>query len=231
VLNLQAAHAFDNIKSTSTPATSYQFGQSKVMETSIKNIRHDPDNATITLMKGNLYAYSKAIPADRRHKDKILYQSIALDFVDHYRHLFKLHKPREELVASSIQIDNLDYKHVRLQQVYQGVPVWGSELIVHINTDEVVYLAGGHYIPSPDKITLKPAFNEVAALDYAGKMSADLKRHCARCTAQLVIYFDETISPRLAYFIEDNSRFSSSAQLMLDAHTGELLTHIPRIQT
>jgi Zn-dependent metalloprotease len=219
--------------SQSQPPTikSYRFGQPTTMETSITTIQHNRDNGTVTLMKGKLYASADAIPTERRNKDKSLYQKIAVDFVNHYRSLFKLKQPDKELIVSSIEIDNLDYKHVRLQQVYQDIPVWGSELIVHINADEVVYLAGGHYIPSPDNISLKPAFNEEKAIEYATELSTDLKHHCPQCKAQLVIYFDNMIKPQLAYLVEAGSRFSRSSQLMLNAHTGDLLSRIPSIQT
>jgi Zn-dependent metalloprotease len=200
------------------------------MDVSIKKIHHDPYNGTVTLMKGSLYAYSKAIPVNLRHRDKTLYKTIALDFVNHYRRLFKLKNPYAELVVANIQMDKLDYKHIRLKQVYKGIPVWGSELIVHINTDEIIYLAGGHYIPSPDQISLNPMFSEAKAIEYASKQSSQIKPDCVGCKAQLFIYFDAVISPRLAYFVEKNVRFSSAAQLMIDAHTGKLLTHLPNIQ-
>ena len=227
----QQVNASADIKSQSPTTKPYRFGQSSLMETSIKNIQHNSDNDTVTLMKGNLFVSEEPIPSERRNKDKALYQQIAVDFVNHYRSLFKLKQPREELIVSSTQIDNLDYKHVRLQQVYQGIPVWGSELIVHINADEVVYLAGGHYIPSPENISLKPDYNEEKAVEIASKLSSDLRHHCPQCKAHLIIYFDNDTSPQLAYLVEGGSRFSRSSQLMLNAHTGDLLTRIPSIQT
>lgn len=219
------------LNSKPTPIKPYRFGQPTTMKTSVQRLQKDPHNGTVTLIKGNLYASSDVIEVSRHNKDKTLYQEISLDFIHHYRSLFKLHKPREELIIRNIKIDNLDYKHIRLQQVFKNIPVWDSELIVHINTDEVVYLAGGHYIPSPDKISLEPAFNETKALEYATKLLPNLKNHCSTCSATLIIYFDTIISPKLAYHIEASSKFSGSSQLILDAHTGELLTHIPRIHT
>jgi Zn-dependent metalloprotease len=230
-VNWQLVHASTEISPKQTTVKPYRFSQPSTMETSIDSIQHNPTNGTVTLMKGNLYVSSEAISTEHRNKDKTVYQKIAVDFVNHYRSLFKLKQPREELIVSSAQIDNLDYKHIRLQQVYQDIPVWGSELIVHINADEVVYLAGGQYIPSPDSISLKPSFNEEKAIEYASKLPSDLKHHCPQCTARLVIYFDNIISPHLAYLVEAGSRFSRSSQLMLDAHSGDLLTRIPSVQT
>ncbi|MEE9346426.1 MAG: hypothetical protein V3U88_12545 [Methylococcales bacterium] len=227
----ERASYFMHVSQSQPTIKSYRFGQPTTMETSITTIQHNRDNGTVTLMKGKLYASVDAIPTERRNKDKSLYQKIAVDFVNHYRSLFKLKQPDNELIVSSIEIDNLDYKHVRLQQVYQDIPVWGSELIVHINADEVVYLAGGHYIPSPDNISLKPAFNEDKAIEYATELSTDLKHHCPQCNVHLVIYFDHATSPQLAYLVEAGSRFSRSSQLMLNAHTGDLLSRIPSIQT
>jgi Zn-dependent metalloprotease len=230
-INWQLVNASADISQKPTIVKPYGFSQPSTMETSIESIQHNPINGTVTLMKGKLYVSPETISIENRNKDKTLYQKIAVDFVNHYRSLFKLKQPREELIVSSTQIDNLDYKHIRLQQVYQDIPVWGSELIVHINADEVVYLAGGQYIPSPDKISLKPSFNKEKAIEYASKLPSDLKHHCPQCTARLVIYFDNVISPHLAYLVEAGSRFSRSSQLILDAHTGDLLTRIPSVQT
>ncbi len=229
--NWQLVNASTEISPKSTTVKPYRFGQPSTMETSIESIKHDPTNGTVTLMKGNLYVSSETISTEHRNKDKTLYQEIAVDFINHYRNLFKLQQPRDELIVSSSQIDNLDYKHVRLQQIYQGIPVWNSELIVHINADEVVYLAGGHYIPSPDNISLKPSYNKGKAVEMASKLESDIKHHCPQCTAQLVIYFDDVISPHLAYLVDGGSSFSRTSQLMLDAHSGNLLARIPSVKT
>ena len=126
----------------------FQTGQPGNMKTSIQRIQRDPGNGTVTLIKGNLYSSIDTIQSESRNQDKQLYQSLALDFMHHYRTLFKLNQPYRELNVSNTQIDKLDYKHIRLQQVYNDIPVWDSEIIVHVNADEIVYLAGGHYIPS-----------------------------------------------------------------------------------
>lgn len=207
------------------------YDQSPNIQASVDDIQYDPDNGTITLIKGTLYTPTKTIQASRRNRDKSLYNKIAIDFIHHYRHLFKLKQPADELIATRTQIDNLDYKHIRLQQVYKNIPVWNSEIIVHINNDEVVYLGGGHYIPTPDKISLKPAFSNQKALEYAVNLDPELKSDCSRCQAELVIYFDREIKPVLAYLIKSGSKYSGSLQLILDANTGKLLTRLPRIKT
>jgi len=220
-------------KRVSQPMTEkpYRFSQSATMQTKIDRIQYDSEYATVTMIKGRLYAPLEPVEVHQRNKDKTLYQKIAVDFINHYRQLFKLKTPRKELVVTRTQIDNLDYKHIRLQQVYKGIPVWNSEIIVHINTDEIVYLAGGHYIPTPHAISEKPAFNEQQALDYARKPIPGLPGQCSRCTAKLVIYYDATTSPRLAYHVEFSAGFSTPTQLILDAQTGKLITRLPRIQT
>ena len=209
----------------------YRFNQPVNMKTTIDRIKHDPNNDTVTLIKGKLFYFSEIIPARRHNKDKALYQKIALDFINYYRGLFKLNQPNQELIVSNIKIDNLDYKHVRLQQVYKDIPVWSSELIVHINADEIVYLAGGHYIPTPNQISLTPSFNEDKAIEFASRFLSKPRRNCNQCRAKLVIYFDTGINPQLAYLFETSATYSGSTQLIINAHSGDLITRIPRIQT
>ncbi len=224
-------NAFAEVRSETTTVKPYLYAQPSDMKPSIKSIQHDPENGTVSLIKGNLFAPIEIINPDQRNKDKTLYQDIAIDFIESYRHLFKLNQPKKELVVIRTQIDNLDYKHIRLQQVYKSIPVWDSELIVHINTDEIVYLAGGHYIPTPDNILLTPSISKKDAFEYALKQVPKLVANCSRCSAKLIIYYDSDTSPRLAYLIEAGSQFSGTYQLILDAHTGKLITQLPRIQT
>lgn len=226
-LNIAVSSELSDFQATEV----FQPSQSGDMKTSIQRIQRDPENGTVTLIKGNLYSSIDTIQSDLRNQDTQLYQSLALDFMQHYRTLFKLNQPLNELNVSSAQIDNLDYKHIRLQQVFHDIPVWDSEIIVHINADEIVYLAGGHYIPSPDSISLSPAFNNDKAIDYALNCLPKVKKPCPQCSAKLIIYHDDTINPILAYLVEASSKFSGSYKVILNAKTGELLARIPRLQT
>ena len=44
------------------------------------------------------------------------------------------------------QVDNLGYQHIRIAQTFQGLPVVGAEIIVHINNKDIIYQVNGKYL-------------------------------------------------------------------------------------
>jgi Zn-dependent metalloprotease len=39
----------------------------------------------------------------------------------------------------------LNFAHVRLPQVYKGIPVFGRQLLVHLDTQEQITAVNGHF--------------------------------------------------------------------------------------
>ena len=56
-------------------------------------------------------------------------------------------QPEENLAALGAQRDELGLTHVRFQQTYRGLPVFGTELIVHLTLDQQVSSVGGGLVP------------------------------------------------------------------------------------
>src|SRR5262245_27398055 len=63
----------------------------------------------------------------------------ALGFLNHYRDLFGLRDSGQELMLTRIEADaQLNYRHVRLGQVYRGIPVFGKQIIVHFDAQQQI---------------------------------------------------------------------------------------------
>ena len=70
--------------------------------------------------------------------------AIARGFLDENRALFKLRGVAEELRFLRNETDKqLGWSHVRLAQVYQGLPVFGYQLVVHLDTQNQVVTVNG----------------------------------------------------------------------------------------
>ena len=78
--------------------------------------------------------------------------------------LLKLNNPAEELSLMSTVRDEISFGHVRFQQVYQGIPVWGRDLYVHFNAHGSAYLINGTYEPTPVGVEMIPVVSQVQAL-------------------------------------------------------------------
>jgi Zn-dependent metalloprotease len=76
----------------------------------------------------------------------------ALRFIDANRELFRLKEPANELQVISEEQDSGGRIHLQLQQVYQGIPVWGGRIVLHFDADGSLYALNGRYAPTPSEI-------------------------------------------------------------------------------
>ena len=96
--------------------------------------------------------------------------AIARGFLDENRALYRLGDAAAELALVRVEPDRqLDFAHVRLAQRYRGIPVFGKQLIVHLDAREQIVAVNGRYVPSLDLPTqptiLKEAAEQIALRD------------------------------------------------------------------
>ena len=60
--------------------------------------------------------------------------------------LYQMSEPRQEMSVRRTEGDTLGYQHVRMAQVYQGLRVFGGDLIVHFNKQGQAYQVNGEYV-------------------------------------------------------------------------------------
>ena len=71
----------------------------------------------------------------------------AHDFFNRYGNLFHMKNPAAELAL--INATDADGSHLRFQQMYKGIPVWGAQLLVHSQDGQLTAI-NGHYQPGID---------------------------------------------------------------------------------
>lgn len=112
--------------------------------------------------------------------------AIARGFLDENRALFKLGSAASEFELLRLEPDLLlGFSHVRLDQRYKGLRVFGRQLAVHLDPDERIVAVGGQYAPhiSVDTTpTLTKAEAEALAIDDL------LKKQLAPDEAKRVTY-------------------------------------------
>lgn len=140
-----------------------------------------------------------------------------------------------ELKVARTNTDSLKMTHVRFDQKYRNLPVFGAQVIVHMN-ERGITAVNGHFVPN---ISLSPipALNAKAAQSAAvmqlrkQNRGADLKAQ----TAELGVYprgllEGYQVTNTLAYAV-DVSGGKSPERVWIDANNGALLLHIPRHET
>ena len=115
--------------------------------------------------------------------------------------------------------------HVRLRQVYQGVPVFAGEVVVHLK-DGAVVAANGEYLAAIE-LSVKPELSAQAAFKSAKEEIGLAKPLLAG--EQLVIYSPallgiRTSSTHLAYHLTiDSAETPDVYVVFVDAHSGKVL--------
>lgn len=127
----------------------------------IKLYRENQDGIPV-YVEGNLSA-DKAAPGTEFET--------ALRFFAENRGAYKMSSPEDELTTRKIQYDNVGKTHVRIDQIYQGLPVIGGELIAHFDRDMSLRTVNGTYYPEIG-IDTKPAILSREAVEFA---STDLR--------------------------------------------------------
>ncbi|MHB1381471.1 MAG: M4 family metallopeptidase [Thermoleophilia bacterium] len=114
-------------------------------------VRFDQDTGTPAFVTGDVAVAGANGP-----------EEAAYAFLDTNRGLYAMKEPRAELLVRDTESDSLGMSHVRLDQVYRGIPVYGADLAVHVDASGNISAVNGKYIPGID-IAVEPRIDEAGA--------------------------------------------------------------------
>ncbi|CAA9584065.1 MAG: hypothetical protein AVDCRST_MAG88-3700, partial [uncultured Thermomicrobiales bacterium] len=127
--------------------------------------------------------------------------AIARGFLDENRVLFRLTDAAAELEAGPVERDQqLGFSVIRMRQVYRGIPVFGKQLVVHLDSQGRPAAVNGHFVPGlapPTEPTLSREAAEATAVDdlLEGELEPDERaRVVTEVLGQktaLTVYVDE----------------------------------------
>lgn len=157
-------------------------------------------------------------------------------YLDFFKRELKISDPRAEFVLVQESKDELEQTHLRLRQQYQGIEIYGSEVLLHLHKDQV-YMFNGRYFASPQLKNLLPKITEANALQIAlaeiGKSEKVRTFGPQEMLAvgqqvakkQLVIYHPQVRDEKatLCWYFEIAPSFLSRWAYFVDAQTGEVL--------
>ncbi len=142
-------------------------------------VHFDPKSGTPSFIRMRIDPAGGRRPAARGVDDRL---SRARDFLRNRRDLLKLEDPDTELALVRQRPDAQGNLHLRYRQMTGGLPVWGRELLLHLDRDSRVYLLSGRYLPSPKQalaartVTVDEAFSSALAdlgWAWAERLSAE----------------------------------------------------------
>ena len=163
--------------------------------------------------------------------------SSAYNYLEAVKPYLKLANPDAELNISDSQEDEIQTSHLRMKQMYKGVPVYGGEMILHKKDNEEISLLNGHFYPTPQIENVKPSLSE----DKISKLAiSDLSKSSIvkvmtatemkmlkyeKPKTELLIYHqnEKADGERLAYHVTVRPNFLERWVYIMDANSGEIL--------
>jgi hypothetical protein len=190
------------------------------------SLTRDPATGTVRFLKGpDLSIDLDADPAFKASRSAGDAEGVARAFLEHYAALWRLDDPRAELRQHKIQVDKSGASHVRFAQVWQGLPIPGAEIVVHLDRERRVKVVGGSYFESPRNVGTTPALDAEAARAAAARETGT--EPCRDCTVELVVFADREVEPRLAWRVAPPKSRYQLDEVTVDAETGAILRRLP----
>ncbi len=137
----------------------------------------DKENATPMFLRGNLSTIKNSSSAE----------AAAVQFLSLNSVLFKLKNPTLELKLFVQEGDELGYIHLKYDQQVNGIPLWGSQMVVHINPKGEIYCVSGNYHPTIE-ISTSPNLSEAAAQQTAENDLSKKEARAVDSRATLVVF-------------------------------------------
>lgn len=139
---------------------------------------------------------------------------------------------KSRFVIKKVEKDQLGFTHVRLSEVYKGVPVYGSEQTLHIDSKGTVQSYFGTVVSKLNnvKLDVKPTLSQKQALDVVvkdlQKEHKGFKEFAGAPETQLVV-FPQNGQFSLAYFVKASVINPEPGYhfYFVDAKTGAVLEH------
>ncbi|MBL7796240.1 MAG: M4 family metallopeptidase [Saprospiraceae bacterium] len=145
-------------------------------------------------------------------------------------------QPAQEFVVRSSTQDEQGNWHVRLDQVFQGVSVYGGELIAHTKNG-VFELLNGRYFPTPRVASMTPSVSAETAVQRVVQQLGSVKTDWndedrqlvggKETQAELVVYHHRhhLDAERLAWHVVIYPDLMHRKVFFVDAATGEIIHH------
>jgi Zn-dependent metalloprotease len=153
-------------------------------------------------------------------------------YLDELKSVLRIENGQSAFRVQSSTTDAQNKMHIKLQQVYKGVPVYGSELIAHMTGNGSGEALNGRYEKIPEGISTTPSISQERAIAIATQHLKPVQpRHfgfslpdLGESHATLYIYADKQLitSYVLAYHVVTYSKWHRW-EYFVDAGSGNIL--------
>ncbi|MBN2201604.1 M4 family metallopeptidase, partial [bacterium] len=210
------------------------------------------ENGTIAFISGDLGRAGRlktaaAAPSAQTAGRSVLARAdlaLARGWLETFGPAMKIERASEEFSLSRYADDELGMRHLRLQQIFRGVPVWASELVVHIDASDRVCAVNGRIAPTPSSIHPDgAAVSAAGALERSHAYLAGMNRlreipdgwkqalRLPGPTSEKTIWVDRAGEPHLAWQVDLYANVLDWYTVFVDAESGDVLNAIRNTKT
>lgn len=164
-------------------------------------------------------------------------RAVAIEFVKENASLFRLENPEAELQVTGEVSDALGKTHVKFNQYYNGIPVWGHDMVAHLTRHHQVYALNARYAPTPKLIDANqfvissPSAVQIAQTDLQNTTKIEdlpdgIKTLCKYPNPQVKKYIwieDKSQQPHLVWHIQIRPNIRDNWYYFVDANNGTIL--------
>ncbi|MCG8460687.1 MAG: M4 family metallopeptidase, partial [Holophagales bacterium] len=140
-----------------------------------------------------------------------------------------------EIQVSRERFDRVGWKHVTFDQLYRGIPVWGKQLTVHIDSEGQIHSINGQYMPQSVRVGTETKIHAADAIAIAagagGPGSAGSSPYS---DPEIVIYEKDGVYRTAWLFVlpgTDAAGGPAEWRFFVDAVTGQVLDRSNRVRT
>ncbi len=187
--------------------------------------RFNSEYGTLALLR--LSAPIKALSNRKSSRRSIQALGKAREFFQNHSDLLRLNAPSDTLVLKDQTIDTLNLRHLRFEQTLAGKPVWGQEVILHLDANDNVYQMNGSYVPDDVDHKVDAAIGMSDAIETVRNI-VSTKSLPDDTDAQLV-YFPQNGSMTLAWKVDARPAINQWFYYFVDASSGDILHRINNI--
>ena len=191
---------------------------------------HAPKTGMPILIKSEAQAAYKSLNSEQA-VTKVTY-----GFLTEIQEYLCIDQAAQEFQIAKQKTEESGHHHIRLQQHYEAIPVYGADLTVHISPEGKMTMMGRSQ-PSPSTLNLSSnisiddarasAIEDVQQYTTYVEMTEEQKDmlHYHEPINELVIYPDPNIfgAFKLAHHLTVRPNFMDRYEYFVDAHTGEVI--------
>ena len=151
------------------------------------------------------------------------------DYLEETKNLLKIENPKNEFFIKNKNVDKLGLLHIKYEQKFKDIPIYGKEIIIHLNKNKSVKSLTGSFIPSPIDLNTIPIKTEKDIKNRLPKIfntnSAKLEKENDELNPELVIYRQNNKN-FLAWTLQIYTSKIDYWEIFIDDKSGEILNKI-----